>query len=159
MVAAMVFAAPVWAWGQGKTAGAHAGQGAAAAQQSHGGQASKARGGHAGAASHTAGRHTHATGSTDASAPRHVAKAGKPSHAKLHAAAQRHTPGETHAAVRRHHPASGAVPAPKTVTQKRPAPKPAAVRPAPRHKLVVDAPPPSIQRAIPVPHALPPILS
>ncbi|WP_321899000.1 hypothetical protein [Paraburkholderia heleia] len=121
---------------------------------------SKARGGHAGAASHTAGRHTHAMGSTHASTPRDVAKAGKPSHAaKDHAAAQRHTPGEAHAAARSHHPASGAVPAPKTVTQKRPAPKPAAVRPVPRHKLVVDAPPPRIQRAIPMPHALPPILS
>ncbi|MEM5311193.1 hypothetical protein VSR72_05455 [Paraburkholderia sp. JHI869] len=160
MVAAMVFAAPVWALGQGKTAGAHAGQAADAARQSHGAQTSKARGGRGGAASHTTGHHTHAAGSTThASAPRSAAKAGKPSHANGHVAAQRHTPGEAHAAAGAHHPASGAAPAPQTVTQKRPTPKPAAVRPAARHKLVVDAPPPHIQRAIPAPHALPPILS
>ncbi|WP_321930606.1 hypothetical protein [Paraburkholderia guartelaensis] len=159
MLAAMIFAAPVWAWGQGKTAGAHAGHGAAAGQPSHGGQESKARGGHGGAVSHATGHHAHTTGSTHASVPRNAATAGKPSHAKSHAAAQRHTSGEVHAGARSHHPTAGAAPAPKTVTQKRPAPKPAAARPAPRHKLVVDAPPPNIQRAIPVPHALPPILS
>lgn len=155
MVAAMVFAAPVWALGQAKAAGTHAGQGVVAAQQSHGAHASNARGAHGIAVSHTTGRPAHAAGSAHASAPRDVAKVGKPSHAAAH----RHTPGEVHTAARTHHPASGAAAAPKTVTQRRPAPKPAAVHPAPRHKLVVDAPPPHIQRAIPAPHALPPILS
>lgn len=146
MVAAMFFSAPAWAVGQGQAAGAPA----------HGGQGV--------AASHSHGRksHAHAAESIQASGSHHVPKASKPSHAKGaggSAVAQRHAPGEAHAAARPHDPASAAVPAPRSVTQKRTAPKPAAVRPAPRRRLVVQSSPPRVHRAIPAPHELPPILS
>jgi hypothetical protein len=152
MVAAMVFSVPAWASAQ---SAAHS-----AGKSSHasaGGRASKA---HGGGASHHAqqGRkaHSRAIASAHGSGTHAAPKAGS-SHAAGQTTAQRHTPGE--AANHPHQAASPATPASRNVGQKRPAPKPAAVRPVPHRKLVVQAPPPRVHRAIPAPHELPPILS
>lgn len=177
MVAAMVFAIPAWAAGQGESSGtsAHVTQGAVVAQPSaastatrthsahpasHGGHAPKGRGAHGGAASHARGRarHAHSAAPVHASSA-HAKPKAKSSHKAARAGTQRHAPQETQAAHRPQPPASAAMSTPRSVTQKRPAPKPAAVRPGQRHRLIVNVPPPAVHRAIPAPHELPPILS
>jgi hypothetical protein len=145
MVAAMVFSgsAPAWAAGQAQTK-------AAPAHAARGGHGSKAHGAQGGAALHAHGGKTHAKVGATGGHAQGFAK-GKAQHGAVHA--------ETHAVRRPHQPASAATSAPRSVAQKRPVPKPAAVRPVPHRKLVVNAPPPHVHRAIPAPRELPPILS
>lgn len=188
MVAAMVISMPAWAAGQGEPAGssAHVVQGAVVAQPpadsgasgasgvsgasaakpahpahaSHGRHAAKARGAHGNAAPHAQGRagHEHTVTAAHANGA-HTRPKAKSSHVPAHAGVQRHASGEAHAANRPHHPASAVAAAPRSVTQKHPAPNAVTVRPAQRRRLVVDAPPPRVHRAIPTPRELPPILS
>ncbi|WP_322045788.1 hypothetical protein [Paraburkholderia sp. J67] len=119
--------------------------------------------GHAGKAPIAA----HKTGK-NAKGPAHpVRKHGaRETNASRHAGRSGHT---THAAHAKHDAVAGSkatsqgfAHTPRQAAARKPS-QPAVVRPAPRHKLMVDAPAPTpavaVKRAIPQPHELPPILS